>query len=690
MQNMGKYTLIITEKPDAALRIASALDWKEKPQRMYENGVPYYIAKREKEIVVVPALGHLYTIMDEKKGRNYPAFSFRWVPRYVAERKASRIRGWLQTISRLSKDAEAFIDACDYDIEGSVIGYCILKYAMDNKDMLSKRMRYSTLTKQELQKSFSAPLSHLDFGLIEAGLARHEVDWLYGVNLSRALTNAVKNWNGRYATLSTGRVQGPTLKFLVNREEAIRAFVPTPYWRIRARIEINGQIFDAKYEKQRVETKKGAEAIVSACKNKEGQVEKLEVRQTKHPPPFPFDLGTLQNEAYRLFRFTPRRTLAIAQQLYLDALVSYPRTDSQRLPPAIGYENILKNLSRAAEYRELASKLLRQQTLKPNEGKRVDPAHPAIFPTGNLPQRMLETSERKIWDLIVHRFMAVFGETALSQALKIRLTADGHRFYLEGRKILEEGWMHYYEPYARFEEIILPPIEKGEIAKFRRIVAESLLTEPPARHNPSSLLREMENAGIGTKATRADTIETLYDRGYVRHERIAVTKLGFEVSQILERHCPTIISTEFTRGLEAKMKGIQENKKKRDRVVSETIETLRPILEKLKKEEEAIGEQLSRTLEEVGLEEKTVGPCPQCKNGKLIVTYSRKTGKRFIGCTNYFKGLCRASFPLPQNGMLRLAGKKCSKCGWPTVEVRMRRKPWILCINPLCPSKNGA
>jgi DNA topoisomerase-1 len=249
--------------------------------------------------------------------------------------------------------------------------------------------------------------------------------------------------------------------------------------------------------------------------------------------------------------------------------------------------------------------------------------------------------------------------------------------------------MHYYEPYARFEEIILPPIEKGEIAKFRRIVAESLLTEPPARHNPGSLLREMENEGIGTKATRTDTIETLYDRGYVRHERIAVTKLGFEVNQILERHCPTIISTEFTRGLEAKMKGIQENKKKRDRVVSETIETLRPILEKLKKEEEAIGEQLSRTLEEVGLEEKTVGPCPQCKNGKLIVTYSRKTGKRFIGCTNYFKGLCRASFPLPQNGMLRLAGKKCSKCGWPTVEVRMRRKPWILCINPLCPSKNG-
>jgi DNA topoisomerase-1 len=159
------------------------------------------------------------------------------------------------------------------------------------------------------------------------------------------------------------------------------------------------------------------------------------------------------------------------------------------------------------------------------------------------------------------------------------------------------------------------------------------------------------------------------------------------VSQILEKHCPNVTSTRFTKELEAKMNGIQENREKRREVVTETIDVLRPILEKLKKEEKAIGEQLSRTLEEAGLEERTVGSCPECKDGKLIVTYSRKTGKRFIGCTNYFKGLCKASFPLPQNGTLRLGGKKCPKCHWPIVEVRMKRKPWILCINPLCPSK---
>jgi DNA topoisomerase-1 len=249
--------------------------------------------------------------------------------------------------------------------------------------------------------------------------------------------------------------------------------------------------------------------------------------------------------------------------------------------------------------------------------------------------------------------------------------------------------MHYYEPYVRFEEVILPPIKEGQPVNIKRIVLESLLTEPPARYNPSSLLREMEETGIGTKATRADTIQTLYDRGYVKDERMTVTGLGFEVSGILERYCPTIISTTLTRELETKMNRIQENKEKREEVLIEVVEILKPVLERLKKEEKTIGEQLGSALEKAKLEERTIDTCRVCKTGKLIVTYSRKTGKRFVGCTNYFKGLCKTSFPLPQKGKLRLDGKKCLKCSWPTIEVRMKRRPWILCFNPECPSNKG-
>ena len=152
---MGKYTLIVTEKPDAANRIASALDAAGKAKKMTDNGVPYYVAERGERIVVVPALGHLYTVAGETKGRNqYPVFSVKWVPRHEAERGAKRIRVWLQTITKLAKEADTLIDACDYDIEGSIIGYCILKYACGGRENTAKRMKYSTLTKEELEKSY--------------------------------------------------------------------------------------------------------------------------------------------------------------------------------------------------------------------------------------------------------------------------------------------------------------------------------------------------------------------------------------------------------------------------------------------------------------------------------------------------------------------------------------------------------
>ncbi|MEM2104910.1 MAG: DNA topoisomerase I [Candidatus Bathyarchaeia archaeon] len=686
---MEKYTLIITEKPDAAQRIASALDLQGKAKKMEENGVPYFVAKRDKDIVVVPAVGHLYTVAEERSGRRYyPVFSFRWVPRYIAERGAKQIRTWLETISKLASNADTFIDACDYDIEGSIIGYCILKYACGNKENISKRMKYSTLTKEELQKSFAEPLPHLDFALIEAGRTRHEVDWLYGVNLTRALTIAAKDWSGKYATLSTGRVQGPTLRFLVAREKAIRCFVPTPYWSIKAEVEIDGSIFEAEFEKQIIETKKEATTIVESCKDKDGKIENLEFKKFQQMPPTPFDLGALQSEAYSLFGYTPIRTLNITQRLYLDALISYPRTSSQKLPPAIGYEEILKNLNRAPEYRKLTAELLAVKELKPNEGKKEDPAHPAIYPTGNLPERVLDESERRIWDLIVRRFMAVFGEPALRQSVKACINISDFRFYLRGRQTLKEGWLHFYEPYVRAEEVVLPPITEGQIVKVRKIVLEDKFTKPPPRYNPGSLLKKMEETEIGTKATRAGIIQTLYDRKYVRDERMVVTDLGFEVTELLKKYCPAVVSIKLTRDLEEKMNKIQLNSEKRENVLLTAVEILKPVMEELKLQEKVIGEQLSNAIKRARIEERVIGTCPICNTGKLMTLYSRKTGKRFIGCTNYFKNTCKAAFPLPQRGTVKPLGKNCRGCGWPLVQVRMKgSRPWTLCFNSKCPLK---
>jgi len=265
---------------------------------------------------------------------------------------------------------------------------------------------------------------------------------------------------------------------------------------------------------------------------------------------------------------------------------------------------------------------------------------------------------------------------------------DGHRFYLRGRQTLKEGWLRFYEPYIRSEEVILPQIKEEQKINIKKVILEDKFTKPPPRYNPGSLLKRMEEAEIGTKATRADIIQTLYDRKYVRDERMTVTDLGFEVLEVLEKHCPTVVSIKLTRELEERMNRIQINNEKREEVLVDAVEILKPVAEELKAKEEEIGEQLSNAIKRARLEERIIGTCPICKTGKLMTLYSRRTGKRFVGCTNYFKGLCKTSFPLPQKGTIRPLGKNCRGCGWPIVQVRIKgRRPWTLCFNPKCPLK---
>jgi DNA topoisomerase I len=685
IQDLQRYTLLITEKPDAAERIASAISSSGKAKKTVDNGVPYYVVTRSETIIVVPALGHLYTLASKRKGRfTYPVFDIEWVPKYLAERGAAKTRIWLNVISKLCNNADMFVDACDYDIEGSIIGYCILKYACGGKEKTAKRMKYSTLTKEELEKAYTQALPTLDFALIEAGLTRHEVDWLYGVNLSRALTEAAKSHSGHYSMLSTGRVQGPTLKFIEAREKKIKCFVPTPYWSVKAKISIADSVLEVE-NKEKIETKAEADAIIARCKTNEGTIEKIRVQELQQKPPHPFDLGSLQSEAYRVFKYTPKCTLKIAQRLYLDALISYPRTGSQQLPPTIGYENILKKLSGNREYTNLTAELLSKSTLRPMRGNAEDPAHPAVYPTGDIPERILNSSEKNVLDLVVRRFLAVFGEPAVQQTIKVIITIGASQFELNGRRTLEDGWFHFYKPYLNPEDKPLPPIKEGQKLYVEKVVLENKFTKPLSRYNPGSLLRKMEGEKIGTKATRAGTIQILYDRKYIQDEKIMVTDIGFKVIEVLRKYCPSVVSLDLTRKLEERMNEIQQGNETKENTLNDTIAILETAIRELKQNENAVGASLSQAIRKSKLEERTIGACPVCHSGKLLILHSRKTGKRFVGCTNYFENACKASFPLPQSGIVRPMGKNCKGCGWPIVRVRIRRKQtWNLCFNSDC------
>jgi DNA topoisomerase-1 len=686
MHSLGSYTLIITEKPDAAKRIALALDSSGKPERKMQNGVPYYEVNRDGKIVVVPAFGHLYTVFASARGK-YPVFDYEWVPMYKAKRKDSRTRVWLQSIERLAEEASMFIDACDYDIEGSIIGYCILKYACKGREQTAKRMKYSTLTKEELEKAYAEPLPHLDFALIAAGLARHEVDWLYGVNLSRALTVAAKKASGRYEPLSTGRVQGPTLRFLEAREKSIQTFVPTPYWTLSTKVKLKSKMFWAEHERQAFKVREEADAALAACKGKSGLVAAVKAEKQKVPPPPPFDLGSLQFEAYRVFGFTPMRTASLAQRLYLEALISYPRTSSQKLPPTIGYQTILKSLSKASYFAGLTCELLTRKRLKPREGTKTDPAHPAIYPTGKLSNKLTK-AEANLWSLVVSRFLAVFAEAAVQETTKVTLNIGEEQFLLGGKRLLKKGWIQFYQPFVALEDELLPPVQEGDVVTVERVALKEKSTKPPSRYNSISLLRKMEESNIGTKATRAGIIQTLYDRKYIQGEKIAVTQLGCKVVDVLGTFCPSVVSVEFTRRLEEQMARVQGGQETKEEILREVVEALKPVLAGLKEHEEAVGKQLSNAVQETKLEE-LVSACPTCGDGKLLVIHSKKTGKRFVGCTNFFKNTCKTAFPLPQRGAVKLSGKTCRTCRSPVVLVWMSgKRPWTLCLNPKCQTKN--
>lgn len=671
MQSLLLYTLVVCEKPDAARRIARALGSANETRIA---GVPVFdVDFQDRHYKVCSAIGHLYGISDGTKNRSvYPVLDLEWAP---IEGRARVIN----VISRLSKDADSFVHACDYDQEGEVIGHSILQYACAGAYGKSRRAKFSTLTDDEIKESFSS-LQEPSAGLAEAGRARHLLDFIYGVNLSRALAQSFKAGNKGYRNLSIGRVQGPTLAFAADREQEIRLFVPDPYWVVTADFEKDGQAIHARYEKPKIDTLAEAQAVVGACTGKDGRVVSADRKKIPLRPPVPFNTGDLQREAYRLFRVSPGYTLAIAEKLYLRALISYPRTSSQKLPPSINYRKILSGLARSATYGS-ASLLLSKSKLAPHEGPMADPAHPAIYPTGMFGK--LSGLEFKIYDLIAKRFLATFGDAAVTERTDVAIDVAGHSFVAEGNVMLYDGWTLFYRPYAKIEQISLPELAAGDALQNREIVMEEKFTQPPPRYSQSSLLAKMEQEEIGTKATRAEIIATLFKRKYLEQKRggIEVTDLGFAVVESMRAHVPDIVSTGLTRSMEEQLERVEQGE--------ESVAVIEYAVERLVESLEAFRQGVQEIGREIGAASKpdnVLGTCPVCKTGNLRTIRSKKTRKRFVGCSNYVHG-CRASAPLPQKGIIKVA--KACKCGWPIVRVSFARraKPWQICVNAQCPYK---
>jgi DNA topoisomerase-1 len=654
--------LIVAEKPNVAERIAAALGKARKKKR---GKVSYFELDG---ITVASAVGHLYGVKQASPSSEYPLFSMKWAPAYTIGKNNMHTKEYIETLKSLSKGATALVSATDYDIEGAVIGYTAIRYACTADMKKAKRMKFSTLTTSELKHAFEN-LHEMDMEMVEAGLTRHELDWLWGMNTSKALTASVKKASGWFKLLSAGRVQTPTLDFLVRREAEIQSFKSQPFWILTLSFSRDGITVIAEYPEKIFDREK-AEQIYNECLGKDVSVKEIEKDEYSRPPPIPFDLGLLQSEAYRCFGFTPKRTQEIAQKLYENSYISYPRTSSQKLPEDLGFKSILESLSKKFP---LAFEILKT-SLVPRQGKKEDPAHPAIYPTGELPKK-LDSDEGRLYDLIVSRFMAVFAPPSQHESTKLTITTGPHDFFTIGRKTLSEGWMRYYK-YSASEDVSLPPLSMGERVELSSLNLSQKETKPPPRYNPSSVIKQMEKLGIGTKATRASILDILYERKYIEDllgRQIAATSLGKKIVEALETHCPRIVSVRLTRFFEHEMELVARREKRREEVLAEAELELKRIFMEFKVQEEAIG----KTIVDALSEKKVVSICSSCR-GDLQITYSPKNKSRFIGCSNYPE--CKITYPLPARGKIAFKDEVCDACGAPILKGRHE-----YCINPECP-----
>ncbi|MFH1682463.1 MAG: DNA topoisomerase I [Candidatus Woesearchaeota archaeon] len=675
--------LIITEKPSSAKKLAEALA-DTKPVKKTNKKVSYYeLTHNKKKILVGCAVGHLFGIVESgKKGWNYPVFEIKWEATNKVDKKLSYIKDYIETLAVLSSKADEITIACDYDVEGEVIGLNIVRYICKKKD--ANRMKFSTLTKDELVAAYESKAKHLNWGQAKAGETRHRLDWFYGINLSRALTDSVKA-AGSFKVMSVGRVQGPTLKLLVDREKEIMAFKPTPYWQLQLLGEVEKSKIEAWHVKDRFWNEEEVKKILDKVKSeKEAVVSKVSKKNTEQKPPHPFDLTTLQTEAYRCFKITPKHCLEIAQSLYLSGAISYPRTSSQQLDPKLGFKKIMSALAKQKDYTAFCQELAKGKLL-PNNGKKTDPAHPAIYPTGIFPQEQ-NPKEIKVYDLIVKRFLATFGETAIREILQVDLDVKKEIFIAKGTRTSSPGWHKYYHPYLKLEEIELPELKEKEQVKIKKIKKLDKETQPPKRYNQSSIIRELEKRNLGTKATRADILDRLFKRDYIEGVQIKVNQIGIETIEVLEKYAPTIIDEELTRSFEEEMDQIRAGKHEEGKVLDKAKLIIIKILDKFKGKEKDIGKELLKSIQETREKENRIGPCPVCKEGGLRMIRSKKTKKSFIACDRYPD--CETTFPLPQGVLIKNTDKQCETCGHPMVNIISRgKRPQEVCINPKCKSK---
>ena len=675
--------LIVTEKDTAAKKIAAILGGSGVEKDSFYK-IPIYRFKNsldgDGDYACIGLKGHILQL-------EYPEEYSDWrkvEPRELIDAeliKAPSAKSVVKALKKMAKEADHIIIATDFDREGELIGLEALKQAVEANPELEKdvlRARYSALTKDEVTRAFSE-LSGLSFPLAYAGEARQDIDLIWGATLTRFMSLATSRLGNQF--LSVGRVQSPTLALVVERELERRAFKPEPYWQVFADLDSSEGTFNARHKTSRFKVLEEADtALANAKAADSGRVTGVKSTRKKIKPPPPFNT-TAYTKAATAMGLSAARAIRLAEDLYLGGYISYPRTDNTVYPPSLDLNEILTELTNSSELGPAARELLAKDQLTPTRGKKQTTDHPPIYPVGVPgPGDLKDDAHWKIWFLVARRFLATLGDEAVSESNRLDLSIGDEPFVVSGSRIVKEGWLAWY-PYSRSKDDEVPRLEEGAGVDVVKVYREDKETQPPGRYGQGRLIELMEQNGLGTKATRHSIIQNLYDRGYTRNTPIEPTETGIAMVRALNDYASLIAKPEMTAELEKEMSSIADGDLTKQQVVDRSRELLHSAYESLEDNKEALAEVIVKGIQE----DKVMGPCPKCGQS-LRVIRSKKTKKRFVGCEGYPD--CSTTYPLPQRGTVMSMGKQCPECETPMVKVIVpRRRPWKLCLDPDCPTK---
>ena len=618
---------------------------------------------------VIASMGHVRDLPKSKLGIDV---EHNFEPQYI------NIRGKGDLIKSLKKDAKSAKKvylATDPDREGEAIAWH-LSHILDVDEDKITRVTFNEITKSAVQKAIKEPRD-IDVNLVDAQQARRVLDRIVGYKMSPVLWKKVRRG------LSAGRVQSVAVKLIVDREEEIEKFIPEEYWNIYVKLldEKSNKIFDAKFygkdgKKLEIHNKEQVDEILKNIKNAKYIVEDIKKGEKKRTPAPPFTTSTMQQEASRKLGFTLKKTMSVAQGLYEGVkipekgtvgLITYMRTDSTR---------ISEEARAAAKTHILGTygeKYYENRYYKTN--KEAQDAHEGIRPTyadlePDQIKEFLTKDQYKLYKLIYNRFIASQMAAAIYDTMAVAIDANKYTFKASGQNLKFKGFMTLYvessDEKQEDEAGMIPELELKQEVKKKSIEPKQSFTEPPPRYTEASLVKALEEKGIGRPSTYSPTITTILERRYIEKEQkqLIPTELGKIVNKLLTENFKDVINVEFTANVESQFDNIAEGKEDWRKMIGEFYTPFEQTVEKVEKE-----------LEHVELvEEVSDVKCEKC--GRMMVYKYGKFGK-FLACPGYPE--CKNT-----KAIVETIDEPCPKCGG-TVQVRKaknKRKYYICENNP--------